>query len=35
MRINRDAMSEASFRESVSDDYFDLKTRIHDSTCPS
>jgi pilus assembly protein CpaF len=30
MRINRDAMSEASFRESVSDDYFDLKTRIHD-----
>ena len=30
MRINRDSMSEASFRESVSDEYFDLKTRIHD-----
>ena len=30
MRINRDSMSEASFRESVSDEYVDLKTKIHD-----
>ena len=30
MRLDRDAISEHSFRESVSDDYFDLKTKIHD-----
>ncbi len=30
MRINRESMSAASFRESVSDEYFDLKTKIHD-----
>ena len=30
MRLNRDAISDHSFRESVSDDYFDLKTKIHD-----
>ena len=30
MRLNREAMSDHSFRESVSDDYFALKTKIHD-----
>jgi len=30
MRLNRDAMTGHSFRESVSDDYFSLKTKIHD-----